>query len=208
MQALGIGRALAIPSVKTKEAQDAQIIFGDALCRIADEADPARGEIGETVDIIVQLTVRRQRQRIDREIAPHGVGDPVPTEHNLGLAAIGFDVTPQRCHFERFAGDQDGDGAMLNSGGNDLPARRFDAPHDLIRQRRGRNIDFMNRQAQQRIADGAADNARFFGIAVEKFEQRRRRFAAHEPNGIAQRGALAHRVVPGTNLPFSICAGT
>ena len=55
MQALGIGRALAVPRVKTEEAQDAQIIFGDALRRIADKADPARGEVGETLDIIVQL---------------------------------------------------------------------------------------------------------------------------------------------------------
>jgi hypothetical protein len=185
VQALGIGRALAVPGVKTEKAQDAQIIFGDPLRRITDEADPARGEVGETVNIIVQLAVRRQRQRIDREIAPHGVGDPVPAEHNLGLAAIGFDITPQRCHFERFVRNQDGDGAMLDAGGNGLPARRFDAPHDLIRQGRGRNIDFMNGQAQQRIADGAADNARFFGVAVEKFEQRRR-FAAHEPGDITE----------------------
>ena len=96
---------------------------------------------------------------------------------------------------------------MLDASGNGFPARRFDAPHDLVRQRRRRDIDFMNWQAQQRVADGAADDARFFAIAVEKLEQRRR-FAAHEPDGIAQRVALAHRVVPGTNLPFSICAGT
>ena len=170
MQALRIGHALAVPCVKTEEAQDAQIIFGDALRRIADKADPVRGEVGEPLDIIVQLAVRRQRQRIDREIAPHGISDPVPAEHDLGLAAIGFDVAPQCCHFERFTGNEDGDGAVFDAGGNGFPACCFDAPHDLVRQRRRRNIDFMNRQAQERVTDGAADDARFFAIAVEKLK--------------------------------------
>ena len=133
MQARGIGCTLGVPSVKTEEAQNTQIIFGDALVRIADEADPARGEIGQTADVIVYLTVRRQRQGIDGEIAPRGVGDPIPAEHDLGLPAVSFDVAPQRRHFEGLAGDRDGDGAVLDAGGNGPPACRFDAPHDFIR---------------------------------------------------------------------------
>ena len=133
MQAHGIGCTLGVPSVKTEEAQNTQIIFRDALVRIADEADPARDEISKTADVIVYLAVRRQRQRIDGEIAPRGVDDPVPAEHDLGLAAVSFDVASQRRHFEGLAGDQDGDGAVLDAGGNGLPACRFDAPHDFIR---------------------------------------------------------------------------
>jgi len=66
--------------VKAEEAQDAQIIFGDALRRIADEADPANGEVGKPSDIIVQLAVRRKRKRVDREIAPRGIREPIPAE--------------------------------------------------------------------------------------------------------------------------------
>ena len=53
-----IGRTRAIPGVKAKEPQDAQIVFGDALCRIADEAHAARGDIGEAADIVVDRAVR------------------------------------------------------------------------------------------------------------------------------------------------------
>ena len=70
----GIGMiAGAIGGVKAEEAQDAQIVFRDALARIADEAHAARGEIGEPADIVVDRAVARRRQRVDGEVAPLGV---------------------------------------------------------------------------------------------------------------------------------------
>ena len=49
------------------EAQDAQMVFPDALVRIADEADAGRVEIGEAAEIVEHRAVRAQGQRVDRE---------------------------------------------------------------------------------------------------------------------------------------------
>ena len=60
---------------------------------------------------------------------------------------------------------------------------------------------------QQRIAHRAADHARFFAVAIEQREQARD-LALFEPGRIAELRSFRHRVTPGTNLPFSTCAGT
>ena len=52
-----IGRALPVSRVKAEEAQDAQIILGDTLAGIADEAHAARFEVGEAADIVVHRAV-------------------------------------------------------------------------------------------------------------------------------------------------------
>ena len=57
VQARGIGRAVAIGGVEAEEAQDAQIILGDARSRLADEAHAPRVEIGEPADIVVHGAV-------------------------------------------------------------------------------------------------------------------------------------------------------
>ena len=88
-----------------------------------------------------------------------------------------------------------------------LPAGRLDAAHHLLRQRRRRHVDLVDRQIQQGVAHRAADDARFFAVAIEKREQARD-LALLEPGRVAQMRVRRHRVVPGTNLPFSICAGT
>ena len=81
-------------------------------------------EIIEPAGIIVDGAVARRRQRVDREIAPFGIGLPVAAELDLGMAAIGFDVLAQRRHLERVLVDDDGDRAVLDAGRNRLEARR------------------------------------------------------------------------------------
>ncbi len=56
-KAVRIGRALPVRRVKAEEAQDAQIVLGDALPRIADEAHAARAQIGEPADIVMHRAV-------------------------------------------------------------------------------------------------------------------------------------------------------
>ena len=53
----GIGQSVAIGGMETEEAQDAQIILGDAFSRVADEAHAPRFEIREPADIIVHDAV-------------------------------------------------------------------------------------------------------------------------------------------------------
>ena len=78
--------------VKAKKAKDPQIVFFNTPLRLANEAHAARRDIIETVDIVVDCSVGRGRERIDGEIAPLGVGTPIAAEHDASLAAEGFDV--------------------------------------------------------------------------------------------------------------------
>ena len=210
MQACNAGRirrALAEMRVKAEKAQDAQIVLFDPPLRLADEAHAARGNVANAADIVVHRSVGRGGQRIDGEIAPLGVRPPIAAEHDARLAAECFDVLAQRRDLERMVIDDGGDGAMLDAGRNRLAAGRRDAPHDLLRHRRRRHVDFVDRKPQQRIAHRAADHARFFAVAIEQREQARD-LAVLEPGGVAEMRSWRHRVVPGTNLPPSICAGT
>ena len=81
--------------MKAEEAQDAQIILGDAGRGIADEAHAARVQIGKAADIVVHRAVARHRQRVDGEVAPLRVVLPVAAERDLGLAAEGLDILAQ-----------------------------------------------------------------------------------------------------------------
>ena len=72
---------------------------------------------------------------------------------------------------------------------------------------RGRNVDLGDRHMQQCVAHRAADDARLFAILVEQ-RQQSGNFILLEPGGVGEVRRLCHRVVPGTNLPFSMCAGT
>ena len=60
------------------------MILGDAGERIADEAHPARREIGEPVEIIEDLAARRiGGERVDREVAPRRILAPIVGEGDV-----------------------------------------------------------------------------------------------------------------------------
>ena len=50
---LRVRSALAISGVEAEEAQDAQVVLGDARCRLADEAHAPRLNIVEPAHIVV-----------------------------------------------------------------------------------------------------------------------------------------------------------
>ena len=106
-------------------------------------------------------------------LAPLGIHGPVAAEHDLGLAAVSFDVLAQRRDFKRLAVDDDGDGAMLDARRNRFPAGGGDAAHDFVGHGRRRHIDLVDREAQERIAHRAADDPRLFAVAVKKREEAR-----------------------------------
>ena len=97
-------------------------------------------------------------------------------------------------------------GAVRDAGRHALDAGGFGAAHHLVGQRGGRDVDIADRDVQQRIAHRAADHARFLAIAAQQFEHARGG-TGPEPGRIAQHAATAHFSTPGTNLPFSMCAG-
>ena len=53
----GVRGAFAIGGMEAEEAQDAQVVLGDALLRLADEAHAPRGDVGKPADIVVDGAV-------------------------------------------------------------------------------------------------------------------------------------------------------
>ncbi len=193
--------------VKAKEAQDAKIILGDPLRRLADKAHAAARDVVEPADIVEDSSIGGCRQCVDGEIAALGVGAPIAAELHPRFAAERLHILAQRRDFEGMRIDDHGDGAMLDPGRHRLPASCLDAAHDFVRCCRRRNVDLGDRHAQQFIAHRAADDAGFFAIFVEQSQQPGEPIV-FEPGCVSKLHGRRHRVVPGTNLPFSMCAGT
>ena len=203
----------AVGCVKPEKAQNAQVVLGDALGRIADEAHPTASEILEAAGIIKDLAVARRRQCVNGEIPSLGVGLPVASELDPGVASVGFYILAQRGDFERMPIDNDGDRAVLDTGRHVFEPGSRHPPYHFFWYSGGGHVDLRDRHVQQCVADGATDHTRLLALAIEHAEQPRQ-CSRCQPGDIAQVAigtAFVRRhyfVVPGTNLPFSMCAGT
>ncbi len=207
MQPRGVRGPVGIGRLEAEEPQDAQIIFGDPPCRVADETDAAGLKIGAAVHIVVHDAVRGDRQRIHCEVATLGIDLPVPPERDLGLAAESLDVLAQRRHLKRCSVDHQRDRAVVDAGRHRPQSARSGAAHHLIRKRGRSDVDVAYWQPHQRIARCPSHHPRLFAAAVEERKRTRER-RCMEPAGVREPHSRAHLCVPGTNRPFSICAGT
>ena len=73
-----------------EKAQDSQMIFGDALQRVADEPHPPRLDVVEPAEIIENFArAGIGIERVDGKIAAPGVGLSVVGKFNRGAAAVG-----------------------------------------------------------------------------------------------------------------------
>ena len=207
MQAFGVRIALAIEGMKAKESQDTQIVLGNAPGGIADEAHAPRLEIGQSADIVMRDAVGRERERVHGEIAPLRVARPVAPEADRRMPSERLDILAQRGDFERPPIDHHRHRAMVYPGRHRLEAGRGSAAHHLGRQRRGRDVDVAMRDAEQRVAHRAADDARLLMVAVEQRKKLRKRPLA-QPRRADPLVDAGHFTIPGMSLPFSICAGT
>ena len=149
---------MAEPRMETEEAQDAQMILGDPLQRVADEAHAPGLQVGQTAEIIEQFAGRGIGiERVHREIAPRRVLAPVVGKGDDGMAAIGRHVAAQRRNLDRPVGQDDRDRAMRDAGRHRLESTgAHPVDHRLGRQRR-RQVDIGDGQAQQHVAHRAAD---------------------------------------------------
>jgi hypothetical protein len=107
------------------------------------------------------------RERVHGEIAPLGIRAPVTAEAHAGVAAERLDVLAQCGDFKRPAVDHDRDGAVLLAGRHGLEARRRRAADHFVGNGGGRDIEFDNRLAEQRIPHRAADHPRLLAVAIE-----------------------------------------
>ncbi len=170
-EASAIDGAVAEPGGEAEEAQDAKIVLADALVRVADEADAARGEVVEPAERIMDLSVGAERERVDGEVAPARVGGKIAAERHLGVAPVGLDVLAQRRHLDRPAVDDDRHRAVGEAGRDDLESGRPGAAHHLVGGRGRRQIEIERRFAERQIAHRAADQPRLLAPAVQRCER-------------------------------------
>src|SRR5690349_18765528 len=161
----GTGLRIAAPGPESRlEAvvpQKTQHVLGDAGGGIADEADPARLQIGQAANRIVDRAVRVQKDCIDREIAPGRIRGPIRIESDAGTAAEGFDVATQGRDLEmaRWGPDDGCYRAMRDTGRHDLDAALLQQLGNPFGWRLGSDVDIADRPPQQRVADRSADKS-------------------------------------------------
>ena len=197
-----VGRSRADLRVEAEEAQDAQMILGDAPRRIADEADAPRRDVGEPSCIIMQRARRVERQSVDGEIAAQRVGGEIAPEPHDGVPPVRLDVLAQRRHFKRRALGDERHSAMRDAGGDGAQTLRRRARHDLGGRRGRGDVDIARRRAEQHVAHRAADDARLLAAAVQQLQHAPRA----GPRQQRARVRRVHSILPGTSRPFSIWA--
>ena len=191
VEPFGVGRGCRIVAgEEAEEAEDAQIVLADALPCIADEAHAPSGEVRVSAERILHRAVGSAVERVHREVAPTGVLAPVVGEGHARVAAEGLDVAAQRRHLDRHMLGDDRHGAMLDARRNGVEAGSRGKPHHVGRQRRRRHVDVLDRQAHQRIAHRAADDARLRSLSLERCEHLGRRGPV-EPLGLREAGNAA-----------------
>ena len=188
--------------VEAKEAQDPQIVLANPRRGVADEADAPRLNVRKAVRVIVNLSIGRERQRVDGEVAPLRVLLEIAAKAHLGEAAVSLDVLAQRRHFKGRSRDDDRHRAMFDAGGHAFQAGVARGRKDGVGQSGRGEVDLVRRQTEQSVAHGAADHAGFRARLRESREQRR------EPGIVKQSLRRVHSKRPGCNFPFSIWAGT
>src|SRR4051812_36258421 len=125
------------------------MVFGNALQRIADEADVPVLKVGKTAEIIEQLAGYRVRRKgVDREIAASRVLLPVTGESNGRPAAVCRYVAAQRRYLEGVAIADGGHGAVIDASRHRLDLRLLEPRDDLVRRDARREVDVVDRQPE------------------------------------------------------------
>ena len=158
--------------VEAEEAQDAQVILGNALQRVADEADAPRCEVREATEPVEHLAARRVGvKRIHGEIAPCRVLSPIIGKGDYGMAAVGRNIAAQRRHLDGPAGQDRGDGAMGDAGRDHADAGFAQQRHRRRRLVERGDVNVGDGQGKQRVANATADEPRLPG--TQRGDQRR-----------------------------------
>ncbi len=180
------GGPCAEAGVEAEEAEDPQMVLGDALERVADEADPGRLEVGDAAEIVEHFPARRVgAQGVDGEVAAGGILAPVLGIGDGGAAAVGGDVAPQRGDLDRRAADHRGDRAVGEAGGDGLDRALFEPRDHRLRRQAGGEVDVADFEPEQGVAHAAADIA---GVALAGAERAQQPLHAGAvlPGGVGQ----------------------
>ena len=163
----------AAPEARRKaiEAQDAQIILGNARRGVADKSDAPGGKVGKAVEPVVdRAAVGIGVKRVDREVAPRRIVAPVARKSDRCAASVGLDIVAQRRDFMMVAARDRGDRAMRDPRRDDLDVRRLQPLRHLLRQQGRRKVDVGDRQTEQRVAHRAADDLDRAAIGRQRYD--------------------------------------
>ena len=169
-ESLRIRCAAPVAGVEAEETQQPQGIFAQAGRRVADEAHPAGGEVGDTPGRVVQASLRVEREGVDGEVAPLGIASEVAAETHHRVSPVGLHVLAQGRHLVRLAADDEGDGPVLDPRAHRLDPGGAGAGHHGLGPQRGGKVDVGDDGAQQRVAHAATDETRFLARRIERRE--------------------------------------
>jgi hypothetical protein len=153
---------------ETEEAQDPQMILGDAHERVADEAHGARGDVGEPAEPVPDLAACRVCvESVDGEIAPGRVALPVVGERHLGPPAVGCEIGAQCRDLVRRLGDHRRHRSVPEAGRDRLdPSVPEPLQHCLGPQPRC-EIDVGHGKTEERVAHRAPDHPGLATVGAE-----------------------------------------
>ena len=163
-----IEAATPISGMEAKEAQDAEIVLFDSLGGIADEADAPGKSIDNATDRIMQGAVGIGIDGVHREVASPGIAGPIASKSDDGVPAVGFDVGPERRHLERSSGRDDRHGTMCDPGRHRLETGSRCPGGDHVGPCRRRNVDIVDRHADQGIANRSAHDAGSIAVHLDR----------------------------------------
>ena len=157
----GIRLAPPVAGQEAEVTEDAQMVLGDPLVRLADKGDPAlpgrsKALAGGIEDPALPVCI----EGVEGEVAASRVFGPVGREGHDGAATIGLHVPPQCGDLEAAPAADRGDGAMIQAGGDGLQAGGLQGRNHRCRLQPGGQVDVGDGAAHDRIPDAAADKAR------------------------------------------------
>ena len=193
-----VGRAAAVVGEDAEESEDAEGVFFDARGGIADEAHAAGVKVLEAAGRVVEGAAGIEVQRVEGEVAALGIGDPVAGERDTRLAAQGLDVHAQGGDLIRAVARDGSDGAVVDSGGDRLQARRNQQGGDVGGDVGGGDVDIVDRTVEQRVTHTATDEAHGGPLGGERRDYRAGFGRRHPRLGIdSSRGCHRVQLLPG-----------
>ena len=188
---LGVGLELERRG-EPRRAQHPQRVVEERHLDRERRAQPAGGEVGETVERVDEVELReRERHRVDGEVAPREVGLDVVAEDDLGLAAVGV------VHLGAERRDLEAQAVALRADGAEAPALEPQVLGPAVEQRLdgvgtgvGREVDVVLAEARDPRSRRAASRRRDRASAPPRRSAPRAASAAPDPRGTA-RGARA-----------------
>jgi hypothetical protein len=183
-------RRIAIPGGEAEEAQDAQVILADALCRIAHEAQPALREIPEPQAQRIQHgAIGLGVKRVHGEVAPRRVLLQPLGEGHGGAAPVRLHIAAEGGDLMRKAFGDQGHGAMLDPrwhAADPCGARQL---HHAGGQGIGGDVDIGDLRTQTPVAHTAADEEAAMPGARQK-RQHALHMRRRDPGGAQPHGAI------------------